>query len=245
MPYRRKRRYRSKSKAKKRSYYGRKKAYYARKNYRRGVSKIPRIRFGGSKTFPQKLNTILTYNDTDFELTTALGNSYNISHLFSGNSIYDPDHSGVGIQPYYYDQLAAVYNRYQVYASKITIYMTSGSSADTSRLIQTSLVPFQLTSITDDEPNDLRNLSGCRQIAWNEDRNDNKRCKLKAFWKSKYTFNQDDQDQTASISGNPTLRWYWHLYQDTSTMEVGTTIHYDVKIKYYCRFYKRGDINES
>lgn len=50
----------------------------------------------------------------------AAGGAY-IEQIFRGNSIQDPDFSGVGGQPLGHDQWAAFYNKYQVMGSKITI----------------------------------------------------------------------------------------------------------------------------
>ena len=36
------------------------------------------------------------------------------------NSLFDPDQTGTGHQPYYFDQFAALYNRYTVLGSKLT-----------------------------------------------------------------------------------------------------------------------------
>lgn len=43
------------------------------------------------------------------------------SYGFRSNSIYDPDYSGTGNQPYYTDQMFASYNKCTVVGSKITI----------------------------------------------------------------------------------------------------------------------------
>lgn len=42
-------------------------------------------------------------------------------HFFSCNGLYDPDITGLGHQPLYYDQLTALYNHYTVIKSSITI----------------------------------------------------------------------------------------------------------------------------
>lgn len=43
------------------------------------------------------------------------------THVFSANSVYDPDYTQTGHQPMYHDQYAAVYNKYKVVSSKIQI----------------------------------------------------------------------------------------------------------------------------
>lgn len=88
-------------------------------NYR---SVVPRMRtpdFG----FPDKLVTSLRYVDS-FTLTGAAGAVG--ANVFRMNSLFDPDFTGVGHQPYYFDQLCgpagtAPYYRYRVLGSKMTV----------------------------------------------------------------------------------------------------------------------------
>jgi len=58
---------------------------------------------------PQRFITKLKYAAT--VLTDATGN-----YIFNLNSLFDPELTGVGHQPYGYDQLAGLYNRYRVIA---------------------------------------------------------------------------------------------------------------------------------
>lgn len=65
--------------------------------------------------FAQRYITKLRYVG-NFALSTV-----NIPYVYALNSIFDPDVSGTGHQPYGHDQLAAMYNRYRVYAVKYHI----------------------------------------------------------------------------------------------------------------------------
>ncbi|WP_445772155.1 hypothetical protein, partial [Rheinheimera sp.] len=48
------------------------------------------------------------------------------SYLFRANSIYDPDFTGTGHQPYGHDQLEEIYNHYCVDSATITVTPTDG-----------------------------------------------------------------------------------------------------------------------
>jgi len=50
------------------------------------------------------------------------------SHLFRANSIYDPDFTGIGHQPYGYDTYASIYNHYEVLSSRIVVKPTQSSN---------------------------------------------------------------------------------------------------------------------
>jgi len=60
--------------------------------------------------------------------TTTLGNLY--SQQFRGNSVYDPDLTGAGAQPSYFDNWANMYNSYVVLSSRIVLesMITSGTN---------------------------------------------------------------------------------------------------------------------
>lgn len=71
--------------------------------------------------FAQRYITKLKYSDT---LTLSLANSY--QYVFNLNSLWDPNRTGTGHQPYGFDQLATIYNRYRVFK---TSYVINGYSA--------------------------------------------------------------------------------------------------------------------
>lgn len=80
---------------------------------------------------PRRYNRILRYAET-FSLTTGAGGVCGTEQVMSLNSLYDPNFTGVGHQPYGFDQLCPVfYNQYIVKAVKITLLAnTIGGSAE-------------------------------------------------------------------------------------------------------------------
>lgn len=66
---------------------------------------------------PLRLRNTMRYSTSvGVTITNGLG-----SHVFSCNGLYDPDITGTGHQPMYFDQLMALYDHYNVYGSKIEI----------------------------------------------------------------------------------------------------------------------------
>lgn len=72
---------------------------------------------------PQRYITKLKYSDI-FTLSTT--NSW--SYYYNLNSLWDPNRTGVGHQPYGYDQLAVLYNRYRVISCSYVVTGYSGGS---------------------------------------------------------------------------------------------------------------------
>lgn len=79
------------------------------------------------KCFPNSMKFTLRYCDN---ITIPNHNAGAGPYVFRMNSIYDPDYTSVGHQPRFHDQIAAIYSKYCVIASKAYIeLLSSGSSA--------------------------------------------------------------------------------------------------------------------
>lgn len=68
--------------------------------------------------FPKRFLTKLRYCTT-VDIDPPLGSS--ASHLFRAGSPFDPDFTGVGSQPRYFDQIMPLYDHFTVIGSKITV----------------------------------------------------------------------------------------------------------------------------
>lgn len=73
----------------------------------------------GPTPFPDRLRCVLTYAQ-GYTLLLSSSNA-NARQQFSMNSLFDPDFTGTGAQPEFFDQLSALYNRYRVYGSAIKV----------------------------------------------------------------------------------------------------------------------------
>lgn len=70
------------------------------------------------KGFPKKV--IMTHKYSDVITLTGTAGAI-ATRQFVCNGLYDPDYTGAGHQPMYFDQLSALYNHYTCIGSKITI----------------------------------------------------------------------------------------------------------------------------
>lgn len=105
--------------------YGRRR-YTKRKYGRRNRSRFTRrrrvTRRRTRQPFPNK--KVLCFK---YVTTIALGNGVDpfAGHTFRANSLYDPDYTGVGHQPYGVDQWSSFFNQYYVYKSSIRCQFAS------------------------------------------------------------------------------------------------------------------------
>lgn len=101
----------------------RKKKYARSKRHRKKRSMtIPRLPFGLRKTVRMR------YVTPDLLIPTAAG--IPAQHTFRTNSVYDPDYTGTGHQPLYYDELGKIYKQYCVigFRAKFTIRQNSNTT---------------------------------------------------------------------------------------------------------------------
>lgn len=87
------------------------------------ISGLSRQDFG----FPDRLKTKLHYCDV-VQLAASAGNPG--LWEFRMNSLFDPDFTGTGHQPQWFDQLASVYLYYKVTSSKITVTFIPNNVSD-------------------------------------------------------------------------------------------------------------------
>lgn len=80
----------------------------------------------GPLGFPKKLKATLRYVET---VTISLSATDEARYLFSCNGLYDPNITGTGHQPMYFDQLMAIYDHYTVIGSKITAVLLNAGPA--------------------------------------------------------------------------------------------------------------------
>lgn len=191
------------------------------------------------------------YADTGFDMSTAAGGSYLAERVMRGNSAYDPDYTGVGSQPYGFDELTAVYHSYRVLSSKISVYVYTTTAATTTPKINLFLWPDVVSATpTYTDPSDLRALHNCKNITFNfESQNaQGGKKKLSHYCSTRKLYpglSMRDADWTAAFNENPTKQWYWHVLTDTSDVAADTTIKMDIKVVYYIQLSRYRDLNES
>ncbi len=97
---------------------------------RTGGPTSTRVFFTNLTPFPPKYRCALRYAQTKTYTTGASGVS-GTENAFSLNSLYDPDITGVGHQPYGFDQVASLYSKYLVMSCDVQIRaVTPGGGAD-------------------------------------------------------------------------------------------------------------------
>lgn len=95
------------------------KKVYKRKPRRNNLVMRDMVSFGAG--FPKKVMMKHKYSES-LNVISNLGAI--ATHKMVLNGLFDPNNSGIGHQPMYFDQMSAIYNHYTVIGAKITCHMT-------------------------------------------------------------------------------------------------------------------------
>lgn len=190
--------------------------------------------------FPRAQLRKFTYVDT-----VGLGSTVGALdvHQFRANSLFDPDLTGTGHQPFGFDQAALYYNHYDVLSAKITLKSTSGTVIT---------LPYAFGIYLSDDSStyiDWRYFAeakrGTHRIVGNESRNVvtcSGNFNKKRFW----TKSMAQSTTTAAVTANPSEiavfnLWFQPLDRASST----TTALFQVIIEFTARMFEPKDILPS
>jgi len=220
-----------------------KRKYNKRKQYRR-YSKATKIARMPEVGFPDKVSVKLRYVER-LDITTAGGVPY-YNHIFRANSLYDPDYTGTGHQPLYFDQYAAIYDRYKVRGCKLVMVINNASGVnamDVSAVHSTTTTPFTTTAkmveqtdslltkfcpISQQYPVVLKYYVDCSE----------------GFGITKAAYNNDSV-YSAQIGTNPASVLYLHTHFESLNYTSSIAANVLVRLEFYVDFYDRNDIAQS
>lgn len=193
--------------------------------YRSYVPRPVKIRFG-KQPFPKQLYNQVRYCET---INVTLGITGLGSYLFSCNGLYDPNITGTGHQPLYFDNLTAIYDHYTVLKSsmKMTVVSTGnypviaslGQDDDTGINVPTSTTFWERTGVT----------TTIVQTTVNQAK------PLYSYWNASSVFGGDPQAQDSlqgNSGANPTEQTYWVCYFDGGPAGISGTLTFLVEILY-------------
>lgn len=196
----------------------------------------------------QKAAYKFKFADSGFSMSTSAPTYVN-SYVFRGNSLYDPDITGVGVQPYGFDNYCnanAPFQRYCVKASKIKIYPHVYDGESDIRAVRWVVVPTRTNPPTYSEFEDLKQIPMNRSLVINSP--DDQQGKLIAYTSTRKMYPEMEaltNDFANLYNNNPNSVWYWYIQVDTLDSGKETIMCFDVEITYYAVLSRSDDVNES
>jgi len=177
--------------------------------------------------FPKMLKMTHKYVDT-VALSSTLGviNFYS----FSTNGMFDPNISGTGHQPYYFDQLSAIYDHYCVIGSKIKFTVINSGNTDPAYGLATFVDDDTTTTATTLDEVVERQTGKLVKVA---PANNTRTLTLTETWSAKKYFGKDplDNDELqGTIAANPVEQSYFKIaVQANSTGNVTCVITAEIE----------------
>lgn len=197
--------------------------------------------------FPETLVTTLRYADVYTLTSTAQAVA---KQVFRMNSCFDPDFTGTGHQPYYFDQLAAVYGGYCVIGSKLTATFSPITDAIATAQPSGPMVigivgePNGTTSST---AYTLLETSGAVSTLLGGPNGGNNVKTLFTTYSPNKNLALGDEDDTvqATVSANPSQVWYATVFMAETGLGTPTSCNVKVELQMTVRFRRREDIASS
>lgn len=168
-------------------------------------------------------------------------------NVFRGNSVFDPDFTGVGSQPLGRDQWTAFYRRYRVLASKVTFKVSSLDTADSQVMFITPLNTNTILSSRERYLEQERTKTSILSTTTGQNRGvltyymDT--AKIRGVSKQAI---RNVNDYSASSGSNPILEFYWHVgILDTSSLVDSIQSDIFVTVEYFVEFFDRETLDRS
>lgn len=187
--------------------------------------------------FPSQITTTLRY--CDIISLNAVG--IISKNVFRMNSLFDPDQSGVGHQPYFFDQISTQYNRYVVLGSKltatfITYPQASGAARDSMLLVG---VVGDNNGTTSGVTSTIMELQTSNTAMLGPSTGGPNQVTLTSFYSPEKSLGIDREDDTVSglVTADPAKVWFATVFAQEQGAAAASQVFVKIQIEYTARFY--------
>lgn len=190
--------------------------------------------------FPKKITVTHKYHE-QVNLTTGISGG-TAANLFSCNSLFDPNTSGVGHQPLYFDQMSALYNHYTVIGSKIVVRVNKTT---------TDVIPTTVGIKINDDTSTTTNVNTLVEQSLTNHRlvsSGNPVVVLTNKWSAKKMFGGSilgNDNLQGSAGASPTEQSYFEIWANSEASATQTNVMCDVTITYIAVWDELKDISGS
>lgn len=249
MPFYRRRGYgaRRTTRFKRRGYGSRyKRRGYAKKSQKLTKWKMPR--YGRGLIIPDTVMTKMTaFATLPFVMTSGADQTLNIT----GNDLTDPFASAGGSTVTGYTEYGAFYQRWAIYASKISILATSAGTTNATSQIDWVIVPCVNIPSSAQDPDQLARLPYAKIRTLNGP-NVNPPPTMTHYMSTskihglnKTIVGNDDTFWGLYPSTAPAKLWYWHIVTRPVDDNATCTIRLRIKLTYYVKWFQRASLAPS
>lgn len=185
--------------------------------------------------FPQQMRAVMRYAESvNLDAQAGLAASY----LFRANSIFDPNFTGIGHQPYGHDTYQSIYNHYVVDRAVITV---TANSAPVNCTLGVSLTDDSAVSLDYDQIKETKNT---RFVAMN---GASAPVSVVLNYNKNSMFKHDtDSSVGAAFGANPSEQAFFQIWQ-TGNLPTNnpSALAVQVTITYYVSMWEMKDLGIS
>jgi hypothetical protein len=189
---------------------------------------------------PDEITVTLRYAEVQ-EYTASTAHN----QIYRGNGPYDPDYTGIGVQPLGFDELSALYIYHRVISSDIVVTYANLGAANAMVCVLPTLVTTTFATkeaamcmpyskwMTIGQVNGV-SVAGMEHSMQTH--------RVMGCPKSVV---QNDSDLWGDVGNVPAQQWFWYIYSgstDSATTQVGTL---SVEIRYRVTFFRRQTLQMS
>lgn len=199
---------------------------------RHRVRRVPRTRITASLGLPDK--ALVKHKYVELFANSGEGTTPYV-YRFSCNNIFDPNTTGVGHQPLYRDEFAALFNHYRVISSKIKF---------TIQKLNNTTFNFPLMVLLDVDDDAAANIDIRTQMEMGRNV---KLCQgsdglsvLRKAWNAKRHFpSATMQNLSAQAGASPAEQSYYNIMIQACDLGSAFSFHGTVEIEYYVQWYEK------
>lgn len=176
-----------------------------------------------------------------------MNGAFGVDQQMNLNSLFDPDRSGVGHQPYCFDQWASFYNRYRVYGCKYTVTFINTLSNDVPHVG----VSFDNVATSQALNQTFWEMPNCKHSLLTEDNGGP--CK-KVFWGyvpltkaygiTRVQLKTDDR-YSADVGSSPAETSVLHVVGQDVFLSANVNLNVQIDLVYYAQMFDYNDPSGS
>ncbi len=159
-------------------------------------------------------------------------------YTFRGNSCFDPDETGIGHQPMYFDQYSEVYSKYKVISSRISVTAANYNAAASAVIVvvpSSEIITITSYAIAMEQPyakrTELLPVS-TRGGVQSSLRSGIRTQKILGLSSAQFA----SEDYSATTGATPSSVWYWNIAAfDISALSVRLVVDIDYRVIFYDR----------
>lgn len=184
--------------------------------------------------FPARQTATFRYS-TVVTLVNPVGSA--ITYLMRANSIFDPDFTGIGYQPYGHDQYQTIYNHYKVKSAVCTMTPTEGDRNGIYGI-----------TMTDDTTvgtgyDNVRNQKGTKMSVLSLRQGSNS--SVVQDYKIHETFPVDTDGLGANFGANPSEGAYFTCWYEGANQSLTQSLSFLITVTYVAEMWELKDLGNS